>query len=143
MSEEPVNAEEPKGSAGELQEYTKFLRPFSKLAVELKPEDLAQKGVQKLILAEVARLENEAASLSDYEMKFHEKDKECAISKVRLQKGTMLEILYTIAIAVGSALIGLVPSISNANSMYALIAMATGLLLFALLAKWKGGKNEG
>ena len=55
MDEEPKNPEEPQVEDEERREYTKVRRPFSKLTTELDPEDLAQKGVQKMILGEVAR----------------------------------------------------------------------------------------
>ena len=143
MNEEPLNDEEPRGSDGSQQVYPKVRRPFSKLAIELETDDLAQKGVQKMILAEIARLETEVAMLEDYEAKYHDKDKECAVSSVRLKKNTMLEILYTVAIAIGSGLIGWLPSSSTSGGTAAILAMALGLFIFALLAKWKGERNEG
>ena len=143
MSEDPKNPEEPIPSGPEQKDYAKVRRPYSKIATELEPGDLAQAGVQKLILAEIARLETEVVKLSDYADDFFEKDKECAVLRCRLKKNTMLEILYTIAISVGSGLIGWLPSSATTGGICAVLAMALGLLGFALLAKWIGEKHEG
>lgn len=56
-------------------------KAFSKLAVELSDEDLKSQGVQKLLLAEISRLENAAVHADNYREKFNESDKECAVSK--------------------------------------------------------------
>lgn len=140
MSEEPINPEEPYGGEEERPEYTKVKRPFSKLTTELEPEDLAEKGVQKMILAEVARLEGEVAELKIFERDFHKLDKDCEVLKAKSKKETMLEILYTAAVAIGSALIGWLPSSSTQGGTLGVLFMGIGLFAFALLAKWKGGK---
>lgn len=121
--------------------YPKSRRPFSKLTTELEPKDLTQEGVQKMILGEIARLETEVSKLQQYEESFHASDKQCAVLNSKLKRDTTLEILYTIAIAVGSALLGLIPSLSNINVTIVLVVLAVALVLFALIAKWKGGKE--
>ena len=149
MPEEISDQEEPLGEeaeapdlADEIQGAVKIRRPFSKLAVELDENDLESKGVQKLLLAEISRLEAENAELGSFRDDFHARDKDCAKFGVRLQKNTMMEILYTIAVAVGAALLGLSQSVSGFGPTAILIISAICLLVFALLAKWKGGKDE-
>ena len=142
MNEEPKNLEEPNDDVGERRDYPKLRRPYSKLAFDLDPSDLNQEGVQKMLLSEVSRLEGQVAELSEFHEKFYEKDKECAVLKTKCQKGTMLEILYTVAIASGAALLGWLPS-GTAKEKTTIFIIAFALFAFALLAKWKGGKNEG
>lgn len=142
MNEEPRDAEEAKAPLGEQQEYSKPERPYSNLPFNLKLEDLSQEGVQKMLLGEISRLDARVIELSDFESRFHENDKDCAVFKAKEQRDTMLEILYTVAIAVGAALLGWLPSSSSAGGTIAIVVMALALFIFALLAKWKGGKNE-
>lgn len=142
MNEEPKEPEEAIPSSTR-QEYPKVQRPYSNLPFNLKPEDLAQEGVQKMLLGEISRLDNRVSELTDFERRFHERDKDCAVFISKAQKATMLEILYTVSIAVGAALIGWLPSSTSTGGTIAVVAMAFALFLFALLAKWKGGQYEG
>lgn len=142
MEEELLNPEEEKSSTEEKQEYTKPQSPYSKLPFDLKPEDLLQEGVQKMLLGEISRLHSDNFKLCDFEKRFYERDKECAVLKSKQQKDTMLEILYTVSIAIGAALIGWLPSSSRLGGSIAVLTMAIVLFIFALLAKWTGGKNE-
>jgi len=143
MNEEPKNPEEAKSPPGERQDYAKPQRPYSHLPFNLKPEELSQEGVQKMLLGEISRLDARVSDLSDFERQFHERDKDCAVFRSRQKRDTMLEILYTVAIAVGAALLGWLPLSSSTGGTVAVITMAITLFVFALLAKWKGGKNEG
>lgn len=138
MSEEPKRPEDASPAPAERTEYAKTRRPFSKLAVELDPDDLSQKGTQKLILSEISRLESEVVELRDYETRFHLTDKECGILKAKREKDTTLEVLYTASIAVGSALLGWLPSSTSTGGRIAIVLMAFALLAFALIAKWRG-----
>jgi len=142
--EEPIEGgvEIPEDAAS-AQGSVKVRRPYSKIAIELDEQDLESKGVQKLLLAEISRLETENAQLCNFRDEFHSRDKDCAKFGVQLQKSKMVEILYTIAVAVGAALLGLTPSISGLKTVAILTAFAICLFVFAILAKWKGGKDEG
>lgn len=86
-------------------------KAFSKLAVELTDEDLQSQGVQKLLLAEISRLENEALQADSYRAKFNKSDKECAVLKEKGKKVVFSEILYSVSLTLGAALLGLTPSI--------------------------------
>ncbi len=142
MNEEPLNAEEPKDALGGQMEYHKARRPYSNLPFDLKPSDLSQEGVQKMILGEISRLDSQVVELSEFQGEFHKKDKECDVLKAQRKRNTMLEILYTVAIAVGAALLGWLPASDSTGGTISIIAMAAALFIFALLAKWMGEKNE-
>lgn len=142
QEEAPGGESEEAEVVAEVQGSPKIRKPYSRLAIELNEDDLESKGVRKLLVAEISRLEAENAELSNFRDEFHTKDKECARFVVRLRKNTMVEILYTLAIAVGSALLGLTQSADNSDTNTILTVFAISLFVFALLAKWKGDKDE-
>ena len=86
-------------------------KAFSKLAVELSDEDLKSQGVQKLLLAEISRLENAAVHAENYREKFNKSDKECAVLKEKGKQVVFSEILYSVSLTLGAALLGLTPPI--------------------------------
>ncbi len=130
------NLEDPKEAGEEQQVFNKPIRPYSKIPFDLKPENLTEEGVQKMILGEISRLEAQVYDLSQYEKKFHQINLECAVLQAEKKKMKFLEILYTLAIAVGSALLGWVPSSVNLSSQIVVVIMALSLIVFGLLAKW-------
>ncbi len=132
---------EPEAPA-ENQEKSKIKKPYSNIACELNEEDLNSKGVQKLILSEISRLENENAELDEFKDKYYSSEKECAINKVLLSKSSSGEILYSVALSVASALLGLSVSIEKISIASVIIVFAFALLLFAIIAKIKGIRNE-
>jgi len=138
LVEDPGDPESP----AEIQGSEKVRKSFSKLAVELDEEDLSSKGVQKLLLSEITRLEVENSELQKFRKDFHDRDKDCAKYKVLLRKNTMLEILYSIAITGAAALLGVTFSVSEIWLKITLSVIALSLFTFALLAKWRGAKDE-
>jgi membrane protein YdbS with pleckstrin-like domain len=53
------------------------------------------------------------------------------------KQNTLLEILYTIAIAVGAALLGWIPNSASTYGTVVVVVLASVLFIFALFAKWK------
>ena|SRR6266446_4653519 len=99
------NPEAPKPGAA-TQEYQKPRSPYAKLPFDLDPAELAQTGAQKMLLGEAERLKTEVGELKEKEQQYHPADKALAVLRARFQKYTMLEILYTMGIAVGFAIVG-------------------------------------
>lgn len=114
-------------------------KAFSKLAVELSDDDLKSQGVQKLLLAEISRLENAAIHADSYRERFNESDKECAVLKEKGKQVVFSEILYSVSLTLGGSLFGLAPSIksedvsSNVSNVIGAIGLA--LIIGALIAK--------
>lgn len=111
-------------------------KPYSKLAVELADEDLKSPGVQKLLLAEISRLEHYSSNhdfckdqLSIYKTK-------CAVLEEKQRTHTFLEVLYSVGLGVGATLIGLTSSM-NGSGIPPLTILALGalLILVAVVAK--------
>jgi len=134
MSENPEEVEngadvEPEMSGG--TEHIKSSRKaFSKLATELTDEELSSPGVQKMLLAEINRLESQALHSESYRDKYHIADKESAVLKEKEKTFIFSEILYSVSLTLGAALIGLTPSIKDSDISPALIC-GIGVLLVA------------
>lgn len=113
-------------------------KPFSKLAVELSPDDLQSPGVQKMLLAEISRLEHQASKYEPCRDLLAESDKRVAVLEEANDKSVAHEILYSVGLAIGSALIGLVPSI-DANNYSPIVVLGFGVVLIgvAVVAKWR------
>lgn len=109
---------EPTTSNSEGDTHTKSLRKhFAKLATELTDDELSSSGVQKMLLAEIVRLETEISKIetADFREKFHAADRERAILKEREKTLIFSEILYSLGLTLGALLIGLTPSIDSSE----------------------------
>ena len=123
----------------ESDTHTKPLRrPFSQLATELTDDELGSPGVQKMLLAEISRLEAEMVESEKFKEKFHEADTERAILREKVETSIYLEILYSIGLTLGALLIGLTPSINSSKGLTITIGFIGALfVLGAILAKVK------
>jgi hypothetical protein len=133
--EQPLS--EIEGISVKTDGRVKALRPYSKLPFDLNVDDLASGGVHKMLLGEIERLSEENGRLQALETQFHEKDKRCAVLVAESKQNTLLEILYTIAIAVGAALLGWIPNSASTYGTVVVVVLASVLFIFALFAKWK------
>jgi len=111
-------------------------KAFSKLAVELTDDDLQSQGVQKLLLAEISRLENAAMLADSYREQFNVSDKKCAVLTEKGKQFVFSEILYSVSLTLGAALLGLTPSIKAEGTSPLLIgAIGVILIVGAIVAK--------
>jgi len=88
-------------------------KAFSKLALELTDDELKSTGVQKMLLAEISRLESTEAKSESFRTKFHEADKDKAVLMEKEKTFIFSEILYSVSLTLGALLIGLVPSMTS------------------------------
>jgi len=132
IREEEPQETEPSGKAAP----PKTRRAFSKLAMELTQEELESSGVQKLLLAEISRLEQDNFRLSSFQDQFHEADKGREILKERSRKSTFMEILYSLGLTLGAALVGLTPSFNAAGADgWITLVIGTMMILGAVVAR--------
>ena len=132
MTDQDIDSDEEPG-VGELKSPKK---PFTKLAVELTGEDLQSPGVQKLLLAEISRLEHHAHKYDFCKDELAEAKQLCAVYAEKQKTHTFLEILYSVGLGVGAALIGLTPSIKSENySGLVILGLGIVLMLGAVMAK--------
>ncbi len=89
---------------------------LSNLKRELTEEELNTPGAIRLLLSKVDDYDNCQKDLQKYMAKYHERDKQCAVLETLAKSNTAFEILYSFSLSVGSALIGLVPSVNMDGS---------------------------
>ncbi len=82
--------------------------------------------MQKLLLAEISRLENAAVYADHYRLKYTEADKECAVLKEKGKQVMFYEILYSASLTLGAALLGLTQSIEKDSVLQGLIVIIGG-----------------
>ena len=77
---------------------------------QLTDSELANPGVQKLLLDQLDSADSDCERLTGYVERFHEADKKSAVLEEKLRAQTAFDIVVGAGIAVGSAVIGLAPS---------------------------------
>lgn len=132
MSDNPEEAENSadveSSNSGGTEHIKSSRKAFSKLATELTDEELSSSGAQKMLLAEINRLESQALHSEGFRDKFHIADKESAVLKEKENTFIFSEILYSVSLTLGAALIGLTPSIKDSDISPALIC-GIGIIL--------------
>lgn len=103
---EPVNEKS-------IEHVKSSRKAFSKLALELTDDELKSTGVQKMLLAEISRLESTVAKSESFRTKFYEADKDKAVLIEKEKTFIFSEILYSVSLTLGALLIGLVPSMTS------------------------------
>jgi hypothetical protein len=87
----------------------KTRKALSRVKRELSEEDLATPGVQKMLIEELERAEEENNELKAFRDKFYVADKDLAVSKQKLKGWSSMEIISTACIAIGAAALVYVP----------------------------------
>lgn len=136
MTEEPTELHDSEPQEGDLEDAQAVLKgssgrkSFAKLRRELSDEELTSPAVQRLLLDEIERLDNERSDLMAYRRKFHEADKRAAILEERFKGKIALEVIHVSCITVGAAALGYAPSIW-AQQPTAWIMAIFGVILIA------------
>ena len=79
-------------------------------------EELNTPGAIRMLLSKIDDYDNCQKELQEYKNKFHQCDKQCAVLTTAAKANTAFDILYSFLLAVGSALIGIAPSIQVDNT---------------------------
>jgi hypothetical protein len=80
---------------------------FQDIKRSLTEADLANPGTQKLILEMLSNAQESAAEYKAYLDRYHEVDKRAAILNEKLRSNIVNEVMFTVGIGVGCAIIGL------------------------------------
>ncbi|ESY70737.1 hypothetical protein X743_22540 [Mesorhizobium sp. LNHC252B00] len=116
---------------------SKGRRSFLGVRRELSEEELKAPGVRKMLLDDVDRLERELFDAQSYRDKFYEADKRAAILTVQATKSAGWDILSTLTVAVGSALLGFAPVVWGTGLAGAgALALGIALVCGGTLTKW-------
>jgi hypothetical protein len=113
---------------------------FRDIRRQLEEGDLANKGVQKLLLNELETSEGDCEALRAYVERFHEADKRAAVLEERLRTNKGMEIMFAVGLVVGGALIGWTPTLWDGSSKGA-IALVIGFVLVTGSAVAKAVKS--
>ena len=97
---------------------------------QLTESELANSGVQKLLLDQLDRADSDCERLTGYVERFHAADKQAAILEEKLKTQTAFDIMVGAGIAIGSAIIGLAPSFWD-KSARGPISLTIGVFLVA------------
>lgn len=136
MNDNEIDIDTEPDSGGSHRHIKTSRKAFSNIAIELTDEDLESKGVQKLLLSEISRLESAALQIDNFREKFHSSDKECAVLNEQKKNITFSEILYSVSLTLGAALIGLTPSLKSSSISPNWIGGIGGILIIgAIVAK--------
>lgn len=95
---------------------------------QLKDDDLASPGVQRLILDELERAETQCEMLQTYVERFHEADKRAAVLEVAARGEKAIEILFGVGVGLGGTIIGFAPSLWQSGNIGP-IALIIGAVL--------------
>jgi hypothetical protein len=87
----------------------KTRKALARLKRELSDEELATPGVQKMLVEELERVEEENIDLRAFREKFHEAERRVAVMDEKLKGQMSIEIISTGCIAVGAAALVYVP----------------------------------
>lgn len=107
---------------------------FRGLRRQLTDEELANPGVQKILLDDLERVETECAELMKVEERYHQAEKRAAILEERLKSDRAIEIFFGVGTALGGAIIGLAPyfwELFKPNHVPGYIAFGIGILIMA------------
>ena len=109
--------------------------PFANVKRELSEEELASPVVQKLLLNENYRMEEEIKRLKEIETLYHTKDKAAAILEEKLKKAAGTEVLYTACETVGSLLAG-ISALYWDNKGWIVLIIGVGLVIGGIIFKY-------
>jgi hypothetical protein len=126
LEPQDVSTDETHGESSTLKGNKR--KSFSKLRRELDEEELNSPAVQKLLIDEIERLENENTDLADYRDKYYTVDKSKGILEQKLKTNVSQEIISGVCMTVGAASLGYAPALW-VNQPSGWIAIAFGLVL--------------
>lgn len=124
--QEPAGSRPPPGSEPTKGKFRR--KALASLRRELSDKELLSPAVQKLLLDEIDRLEDDNTELAGYRSRFYEADKKAAILEQKHTASIAHEIISISCITVGGAAIGFAPSVWSTQPTGA-IALAFGVVL--------------
>lgn len=108
---------------------------FSQIDRQVSESDLKSLGTLRWLLNEHDKYEECIKQLDDYKEKFYNCDKEKSVIEEKLKNSTSFDILYSLSLSAGSALIGVAPSISDDISKWILPIIGGLLFIGGIITK--------
>ena len=127
-TQEDTAPEDPGG--GTSSSTRKGRSVFRNVRRELTEDELSNPAVKRMLLGDIERLEDENSALKNFENRYHEADKETAVLKEKLKNSNSGEILSSVCLMVGSALLGLAPAvIGSSETSFGWVGLAFAVVL--------------
>jgi hypothetical protein len=105
-------------------------KALSRLKRELSEEELGTTGVQKMLIAEVERLDDERDALVHYRDDYYETSIKLAVSSEKLKEKKAAEIIVTACSTLGGAALGYAPAVWDLqHPLTSGVAIVIGLAL--------------
>jgi hypothetical protein len=101
---------------------------FRDIRRQIGEQDLANAGVQRMLLDELEQAESECESLRGYVDRYHDADKRAAVLEERMRTQTAIEVLFGVGVGVGGTVLGLTPVFWDKQPQGALM-LVVGLIL--------------
>ena len=108
---------------------------FSLIDRQVSESDLKSLGTLRWLLNEHDKYEECIKQLDDYKEKFYNCDKEKSVIEEKLKNSTSFDILYSLSLSAGSALIGVAPSVSDDISKWILPIIGGLLFIGGIITK--------
>lgn len=106
---------------------------FRDLKRQLADADLANPGLQKIILDELICAEEERddlrLELKQSALNYHAADKQVGVLSEKLKSNKVNEIMFGVGLSVGGTVMGLTPFFWEIKPLYGVIALGLGLAL--------------
>jgi len=102
---------------------------LSRLKRELNEEELSTPGVQKMLIAEVERLDSENGELACFRDKFYTAERAGAVLTQKLNEKRAAEIISTACTVLAGAAFGYVPAVWSQETATAAVAIVVGVVL--------------
>jgi hypothetical protein len=106
----------------------KTRQAYSKLRRELNEEELQNPAVQRVLVNELDRLEDEAAELRQFRKDFYVCDKEKAVLEGAHKQKIAVQIVKDVCFVTGGSLVGIGPTLWSTQP-YGLIVLLIGFAL--------------
>lgn len=113
----------------EIQVPTSRRLSLTNVRRQLTDEELANPGVQKLLLDILEEAETERDNNKVYITSYFEADKKAAILGEKLLADKKIDVFFGVGVGLGGAILGLAPYFSQVNGLYGYICLAIGLVL--------------
>lgn len=133
---EPADEELSDGEPTAPSPKVKGRRSFAKMRRELTDDELASPGVQKLMMDELDRLEDEKLELTGIRDKYQEASVRCAVLTEKLKPRIASDIFFGGFMTIGAAMLGLAAAVwSNILAGVCMIVFGCILIIAGIASK--------
>ena len=115
----------------------KTRQAYSKVRRELSEDELQNPSVQRVLVNELDRLEDEASELRHYRKDFHECDKAKAVLEAKGKQNIAVQIVKDVCFVTGGSLVGIAPSLwSNAPFGHVVLLIGFALIVCGAVCRF-------